>query len=380
MESDMKNKFAVGGGKTERKDNVRNSNIELFRIVLMLLIIAHHYTVNSGLTSLYDFSEITVNMLFLQFFGMFGKTVINCFSLITGFFMVKSEITVRKFLKTYFEVKFYYFLFYILFLATGYEIFSVKGLIKTIFSVVYEAGDLYTGTYVVFFLFIPVLNLLARKMSKKLYKYTLGILFLYFTVFATFMKHETFDFIGWMMVMYLTGAYIRLYQDEAKDYCKTGLVGTMASVMLMFISIVVIDFFGSGFGFTSYDWMMSDSNKFFALTCSVSSFLLFKNLKIKQNKIINIVAASTFGVLLIHTNSDAMRRFLWQDVFRNMEFYSDSLLIIHAFVTVLIVYTFCLIIDMIRIRFLEKPLFSWIDNSGILLQFEEKVKGLNVNE
>lgn len=346
----------------------------------MLLIIAHHYTVNSGLTSLYDFSEITVNMLFLQFFGMFGKTVINCFSLITGFFMVKSEITVRKFLKTYFEVKFYYFLFYILFLATGYEIFSVKGLIKTIFSVVYEAGDLYTGTYVVFFLFIPVLNLLARKMSKKLYKYTLGILFLYFTVFATFMKHETFDFIGWMMVMYLTGAYIRLYQDEAKDYCKTGLVGTMASVMLMFISIVVIDFFGSGFGFTSYDWMMSDSNKFFALTCSVSSFLLFKNLKIKQNKIINIVAASTFGVLLIHTNSDAMRRFLWQDVFRNMEFYSDSLLIIHAFVTVLIVYTFCLIIDMIRIRFLEKPLFSWIDNSGILLQFEEKVKGLNVNE
>lgn len=369
-----------GGGKTERKDNVRNSNIELFRIVLMFLIIAHHYTVNSGLTSLYDFSEITGNMLFLQFFGMFGKTVINCFSLITGFFMVKSEITVRKFLKTYFEVKFYYFLFYILFLVTGYEAFSMKGLIKTVFSVVYEAGDLYTGTYVIFFLFIPALNLLARKMSEKLYKYMLGILFLYFTVFATFMKHETFDFIGWMMVMYLTGAYICLYQDKTKNYSKIGLGGTIASVILMFSSIVVIDLFGSGFGFKSYDWMMSNSNKFLALTCSVSAFLLFKNLRIKQNKIINRIAASTFGVLLIHTNSEAMRRLLWQDVFKNMEFYSNSLLIIHAFVTVLIVYLFCLIIDMIRIRFLEKPLFSWIDNSGILLQFEEKVKGLNVNE
>lgn len=30
---------------------VRSSNLELFRIISMLLIIAHHYVVNSGLTA-----------------------------------------------------------------------------------------------------------------------------------------------------------------------------------------------------------------------------------------------------------------------------------------------------------------------------------------
>ena len=33
----------------DRTKPMRNSNIELYRIVLMLIIIAHHYVVNSGI-------------------------------------------------------------------------------------------------------------------------------------------------------------------------------------------------------------------------------------------------------------------------------------------------------------------------------------------
>lgn len=33
----------------DRTKLMRNSNIELYRIVLMLIIIAHHYVVNSGI-------------------------------------------------------------------------------------------------------------------------------------------------------------------------------------------------------------------------------------------------------------------------------------------------------------------------------------------
>ena len=36
--------------KTPVKTRRRDSNIELFRIITMLLIVAHHYVVNSGLT------------------------------------------------------------------------------------------------------------------------------------------------------------------------------------------------------------------------------------------------------------------------------------------------------------------------------------------
>lgn len=51
--------------KESIKNRGRDSNFELFRIILMLLIIAHHYVVNSGFGQLYDFDHITGNMIFL---------------------------------------------------------------------------------------------------------------------------------------------------------------------------------------------------------------------------------------------------------------------------------------------------------------------------
>ena len=50
----------------------RESNIELFRIVLMLMIIAHHYVVNSGVERLYDYSNVSGNQVFLELWGWGG--------------------------------------------------------------------------------------------------------------------------------------------------------------------------------------------------------------------------------------------------------------------------------------------------------------------
>lgn len=80
---------------------VRKSNLELFRIITMLFIIAHHYVVNSGLSSLdgpiYS-NPFSLKSIFLLLFGAWGKTGINCFVLITGYFMCKSKITSKKIL------------------------------------------------------------------------------------------------------------------------------------------------------------------------------------------------------------------------------------------------------------------------------------------
>lgn len=80
----------------------RSSNLELYRIICMLMIVAHHYVVNSGLTSadgplLTDYTSS--NSIFLSLFGAWGKTGINCFLMITGYFMCASKITTRKFVK-----------------------------------------------------------------------------------------------------------------------------------------------------------------------------------------------------------------------------------------------------------------------------------------
>lgn len=81
------------------KTKIRESNLELYRIIVMLLIVAHHYVVNSGLTSIggpISSNPISLKSLFLLLFGAWGKTGINCFVLITGYFMCKSQITLKK--------------------------------------------------------------------------------------------------------------------------------------------------------------------------------------------------------------------------------------------------------------------------------------------
>ena len=103
-------------------------------------------------------------------------------------------------------------------------------------------------------------------------------------------------------------------------------------------------------------YFVTDSNTFLAVCIGVSSFLLFKNLKIKQSRVINTIAASTFGVLLIHANSDTMRKWLWQTVLNVKGAFSLStpLLVLHATLSVLGVFTVCVIIDQIRIRTVER--------------------------
>lgn len=71
---------------------------------------------------------------------------------------------------------------------------------------------------------------------------------------------------------------------------------------------------------------VSNANKLLALAFSISLFLLLKNINIGNNKIINAVSSTTFDVLLIHVNSDAMRQFIWKDVFNVSGMYNNSLL------------------------------------------------------
>ena len=93
---------------------------------------------------------------------------------------------------------------------------------------------------------------------------------------------------------------------------------------------------------------------------SISLFMLFKNINIKYSKTINTIASTTFGVLLIHANSDAMRKFLWQDIFNVKGQYYSEMLFIHAIITVLIVYSICVCIDLIRIKLIEKTIFKFL--------------------
>ena len=125
-------------------------------------------------------------------------------------------------------------------------------------------------------------------------------------------------------------------------------------------------------------FFVSDSNKLLAFLVSVSTFMFFKNIHIRQSKWINTIASCTFGVLLIHANSDAMRQWLWKDTCDNVGFFHSSMIYIHALCVPIIIFIACTIIDFCRQRFLERfyldLVVKYIQSSKLYITCHNRLK------
>ena len=317
----------------------------------MLMIVAHHYVVNSGLIECIDMqTSLHFRDYFLLVFGWGGKTGINCFVLITGYFMCTSAITKKKFFKLLGERYFYSVTIWCLFFFTGYETFTVKGLLKMIFPF-FTVADNFTSCFLLFYLLIPFLNKLIHALTEKEHFCLIIWCVIVYVILPSFGKANiVFNYITWFSILYVIASYIRLYPKEWFDNIKvTGLMAG-ASLLLSWLSVVVLAILSrvleKEIGLCYF--FVADSNKVLALLAGVSAFLFFKNIKIAHNKIINTIAASTFGVLLIHANSDTMRHWLWKDICNNVGVYHNGNVIIHAIVSVAAIYAVCTLIDVVR--------------------------------
>ncbi|MCI8485316.1 MAG: hypothetical protein HFH41_13410 [Lachnospiraceae bacterium] len=329
----------------------------------MLLIIAHHFVVNSGVQNLYDFSHITPNMIFLQLFGMWGKAAINIFILISGYFMCVSELKVKQIGKIYLETKFYMWIIFLIFLISGYEIAGKRRVFELLFGLFQGIGNNFTASFLIFYIFVPFYNILINHISEHQYKCFVILLIFVNVITETFFFSNIFCEPLWYASLYFVAAYIR--KHPLKWMNRNGVVLSLliGAILLSYASVILVDFFGVKYGFTSTYYMVADSNKALAFLVSIFVFLLFKNMEIRYNSIINHTAAATYGVLCIHASSDAMRKFLWVDFFNVSGHYSCSLihLILYSFSSVLCVFIVCSFIDMLRIQLIERPLFKFLE-------------------
>ena len=100
-----------------------------------------------------------------------------------------------------------------------------------------------------------------------------------------------------------------------------------------------------------------------ALAVGLACFLFFRTAPIPQSRPINAVASTTFGVLLVHANSDAMRKVLWQDLLDVPAAYGFplSLLVLHAVGSMLGVFAASSLLDWLRLRYIEPRCMAWYD-------------------
>lgn len=344
----------------------RSSNLELYRIVCMLMIVAHHYVVNSGVKA--DDGPIVadpsaMNSIFLLLFGAWGKTGINCFLMITGYFMCTSKITIRKFIKLMGQIYLYKLLLYPILLVAGYETFSPVRIVKVLMPT-WGLSNNFIGCFIAFWLTIPFLNILVQNMTKRQHELLLLLLLGMYTLLGSIPTFGVaINYVTWFGIIYFIASYIRLYPNPLFESKSLWGWMTLASVLLAIASIVGLRLMFGATGAKYCYFFVADSNKIFAVAIALCSFLWFKNMDIKYSKIINAFGAGTFGVLLIHANSDAMRTWLWKDTVDVVGHFSLPLgsLILYSVAAVLFVFIVCNLIDQLRIATLEKWFFRWYD-------------------
>lgn len=337
----------------------------------MLLIVAHHFVVNSGVTDVMYKNQLSANSVFLFLFGAWGKTGINCFMLITGYFMCKSNITLRKYVKLISEVLFYNIVISLLFLVFG--IGSIKDVFEGLLIVRNVNSGNFTACFLVFYLFIPFLNILLQNINQKQHQYLIGLLAFLYVFLGTVPKFSVvMNYVSWFSFLYIVAAYVRLYSVKNR---KWGFWTTFF-ILLSILSIVTCLFLGDKLDKQIAYKFVSDSNTFLAFAIGFCSFMFFKDLKIKQSKAINIIGGSTFGVLCIHANSDTMRKWLWGTVLNVKGAYSLHFenLVLFSILSVLGVFMICSIIEVIRQKFIEKKILNRIEETTVYNRIKERIE------
>jgi hypothetical protein len=232
----------------------------------------------------------------------------------------------------------------------------------------------FISCFLLFYLFIPFLNILLNKTSERQHRYLIALCVLMYTILPQLHIKIRFNYVEWFAVIYTIAAYIRLYPNKLFQSSKFCSLALFTSLTCSWASVIWGAWRFDHLGKEAWYTFVSDSNKIFALSTAVFAFLFFKNLKIKQSKIINTISASAFGVLLIHAASDVMRQWLWKDTLQNTSYFSSNLQIAHAIACVCGVYVICTLIDIMRIHLLEKPFFSWFNSKMSKAKIKEENK------
>lgn len=340
----------------EQSVKKRESGLELLRIICMIMIIAHHYSVHGGWEFL-DNSMTNVlvnNVIIVQILSLGGKLACHIFMIITGYFMIKSKINYKKIILLVLEMFFYSFgvagIFHIL------KIGNLWGYLGTLFPIFW--GNWFIKYYLLLYICSPLLNKLILNTDKKmLLNYTIFFIII-FSVIPTctnfFGGAYTFSILDNFIIMYLVGAYIRLYPNKYFSNKKFNFFGcVICSVILVFSIIYVSKEYFNDIKLNRIPYLANDFSIITVLN-AYFMFCLFKEIKF-YSKFVNWIASSTLGIYLLHDN-DIVRKYIWTIIYPNKLYLYSNNLILHAFLKISIVFVSCLIIDKIRIYIFEKPI------------------------
>ena len=159
------------------------ANIELLRIIAMLMIISTHCLVSINVGAIPKGSVSYYGILLVQTISVYG---VNLFVLITGYFMVmQKSVSIKKVITLLLDVAIYGLIIYVISIFLEINSFSVAGVIKAVFPFI--AGyRWFIVAYVILYMLIPFINTALRQLTFTQYRVLLVIFFFFFSVWPSF--------------------------------------------------------------------------------------------------------------------------------------------------------------------------------------------------
>ena len=195
---------------------------------------------------------------------------------------------------------------------------------------------------------MPLLNLIIDKANKTCILSILAFIGVLIGITAFFTSRVTlFDFsngytVSWLAYLYLVGGVVNKYKLRIKKFDNHNWLYLLLYVVIAGVSVLVS--FGASLIYSHT--MFYYTNLFNIINC-VILLMFFANMKIKGNKLISFLSATSFGVYLIHEQP-----FVREHIITNsLAVLGDSnFLVIYAFVilSAVAIYFICSILEYLR--------------------------------
>lgn len=146
--------------------------------------------------------------------------------------------------------------------------------------------------------------------------------------------------------------------------------------ILRLLSAILLALIGSRFSIIASNTLYFYSKQsILTFSSAIAIFLYFVNTKFTYNKVINLVASTTFRVYLTHDN-EYVRHCLWHTVFNNAHFQNSITIITYSIVVSIIVFFFCSIVEFFRIHYIETRFIKLVGLivNYILSKLPKKIK------
>lgn len=345
---------------TARHGSKRTANYELLRIIAMLMVVTLHYLNHTG-SLLMPGEAAEGRKIVGTLIESFCIVAVNVYVLISGYFLVEAGFKVKRIVVLICQIWFYALLIPLVLLGTG--IFGGEGGIYRLIQYVLPLQTdhyWFATSYVLLYLFTPVLNLAVKHMGKRQLQITLAGLLIMFCGIKSIVPVQLvtdrfgYDF-GWFLCVYLVAAYIRLYGLEWLGTAKRAWGTYVGCAVLIFgISTVAYLIHAKTGLFAYYVAVPYHYNFVLCLMGAIALFLAFGQVKISSGKTAEWIcklSPFTFGVYLFHEHIDIRKEWVgWIEGFTGPVAQAGLIgFILRLAVSVVLVYLAGTFIDMIRL-------------------------------